>query len=119
MSNLLKKVVMNFVVKPMRPIAKWYFRLSPNMITCQEFNDFIFDYTEGLLSEDQIKRFERHMKFCPACRNFLKTYIATYKAGKVILPYNDVAVPSTIPKELLDAIGDLREAHTKHHARDV
>lgn len=119
MSNLFKKLLMNTVIKPMRPIAKWYFRLSPTMITCQEFNDFIFNYTEGLLSESQTARFERHMKYCPSCRNFLKTYIATYKAGKVILPYNDLTVPNTIPKELLDAISDLGETHTKLHSRDI
>lgn len=119
MSNRFKKALMNLVIKPMRPIAKWYFRASPNMITCKEFNDFIFDYTEGLLSENQTKLFERHMKFCPSCRNFLKTYIATYKAGKAILPYDDLVVPNTIPKDLLDAISDLGDTHSKHSAGDI
>jgi len=97
---------MNLIIKPMQPIAGWYFRVSPNMITCQEFNNFIFNYTEGLLSENQTKLFERHMKFCPACRNFLKTYIATYKAGKVLFPYNDLDVPNIVPTDLLKAISD-------------
>jgi len=106
MSYLLKKTLMNLIIKPMQPIAGWYFRVSPNMITCQEFNNFIFNYTEGLLSENQTKLFERHMKFCPACRNFLKTYIATYKAGKVLFPYNDLDVPNIVPTDLLKAISD-------------
>ena len=109
MSYVFKKTMMNLVIKPTQPIAGWYFRASPNMITCKEFNNFIFNYTEGLLSEDQTKLFERHMKFCPTCRNFLKSYIAAYKAGKVLLPYKDLDVPSIVPKDLLEAISHSTE----------
>jgi len=91
-------------MKPMMPIGAWYLRVSPRMITCKEFNEFIFDYTEGLLSDKQLKLFERHMKVCPMCRNFLKTYIAGYSAGNASFPYSDIEVPKTVPQELLDAI---------------
>ena len=119
MSHAFKKTLMNLVIKPMQPIAGWYFRVSPNMITCQEFNDFIFNYTEGLLSENQTNRFERHMAFCPTCRNFLKSYIAAYKAGKLLLPYNDLDVPSVVPKDLLEAINSSTKENTEYPRRDV
>lgn len=81
------------------------------MITCREFNDFIFDYVEGTLSEEQLVLFKRHMRICPMCRNFLKTYIATYKAKGEILPYDDVSVPNEVPKDLVDAILDVRRSN--------
>jgi len=104
MSNLLKIIKIEEIMKPMRPIGAWYLRVSPRMITCKEFNAFIFDYTEGLLNDKQLKLFERHMKVCPMCRNFLKTYIAGYSAGKASFPFSDVDVPNTVPQELIDAI---------------
>jgi len=96
-------------MRPIMPIGGWYLRVSPRMITCREFNSFIFDYTEGLLSDKQLKLFERHMKVCPMCRNFLKTYIAGYKAGNTSFPYSDLDVPSTVPQDLLDAIIDVSD----------
>jgi len=103
-SNLLKIIRIEKIMKPIMPIGGWYLRVSPSMITCKEFNAFIFDYTEGLLNDEQSTLFERHMKVCPMCRNFLKTYIAAYKAGNASLPYSDLEVPSIVPQDLLDAI---------------
>ena len=105
----LKRVDLTPIMKLMMPIGSWYLRVSPRMITCREFNDFIFDYTEGLLSEKQITLFERHMKVCPMCRNFLKTYVATFKTGKAFFPYSDQEVPNTVPADLLDAITDVSD----------
>lgn len=91
-------------MKPIMPIGSWYLRTSSRMITCREFNEFIFDYTEGLLSDQQVALFERHMKLCPMCRNFMKTYVATFKAGKAFFPYDDNEVSSEVPEGLLNAI---------------
>lgn len=44
------------------------------------------------------------MRVCPMCRNFLKTYIAAYKAESHILPYDDLDVPDSVPQDLIDAI---------------
>ena len=78
------------------------------MITCREFNDFIYDYVDITLSEKQTVLFERHMRICPMCRNFLKTYIATYKAVGQILPFDDRVVPDEVPQDLIDAILEVR-----------
>lgn len=93
----------------MKPLGSWYLRVSPRMITCREFNDFVIDYTENLLSDKQVLLFERHMKVCPMCRNFMKTYIATIKAGEAFFPYNDTQVPSEVPEDLLNAIRDVSD----------
>lgn len=80
------------------------------MITCREFNDFIMEYVEGTLTEDQKTLFNRHMRVCPMCRNFLKTYIATYKAKGDIFPYEDIDVPDVIPQDLIDAILEVKQS---------
>lgn len=103
-SNIFKIIKIETIMKPIMPIGGWYLRVSRRMITCREFNAFIFDYTEGLLSEQQSKIFERHMRICPMCRNFLKTYVAGYKAGKTSSPYCDLELPNEVPQDLLDAI---------------
>lgn len=105
----LKKMNIELAMKAMMPISSWYISVSRRMITCQQFNDFIFDYTEELLTPEQVKLFERHMKVCPICRNFLKTYVAAFKTGKAFFPYSDQAVPDTVPEDLLEAIADVSE----------
>ena len=95
-------------MKPMMPMLGWYFRVSPRMITCKEFNDFIYDYVEENLTPEQNILFKRHMKVCPMCRNFLRTYLATYNAKDELLPYSDLDVPASVPQDLIDAILDVR-----------
>ena len=106
----LKYMKLDALVRPIKPIGAWYLRVSPRMITCREFNDFIIDYTEGNLTEEQSILFKRHMRVCPMCRNFLRTYIATYKAADRILPYDDTEVPSEVPQDLIDAILDIKQS---------
>lgn len=96
-------------MKPVLPIGGWYLRVSSRMITCREFNDFIFDYTEGLLTDQQTKLFESHMRVCPMCRDFLKTYIAAYKAAKHSFADSALEVPSTVPQDLLNAIASVSD----------
>lgn len=94
------------LVKPMLPIWSWYMRVSPRMINCREFNESIFDYTEDLLGDQETTLFERHMTVCPVCRNFMKTYTATFKTGKEFFPYENEEISSEMPKDLLNAIQD-------------
>ena len=101
-------------LKPMMPLGAWYLRSSPRMITCREFNDFIFDYTEGRLTKKQEKLFKLHMKLCPMCRNFLKSYMTAIKAGKEIFPFSDMEVPADVPADLLEAIRDVSDNKEGH-----
>ena len=108
MSNsILKLMKIKKLIAPIMPLGSWCLRMSPRMITCREFNDFVFDYTEGLLTDEQLKLFERHMKVCPICRNFMKAYEATLKAGEAFFPYSDEKIPDIVPEDLLNAISDV------------
>lgn len=106
-TRILRQAKIEKLMTPIMPIGSWYMRVSPRMITCQEFNEFIFDYTEGQLTDAQVTLFERHMKVCPTCRNFMKTYQAAFKVGKVMFPYSDKKTPDEVPSDLLDAIRDV------------
>lgn len=110
MNRMLKRIDLKRLVKPVMPFTAWYLRVSPRMISCKEFNDFIFDYTEGLLTRKQTKLFDRHMRVCPMCRNFMKTYVATYKAGKAFFPYSDEELPQSVPEDLLTAIREVSDS---------
>lgn len=109
MSRMLKQIDLKRLVKPIMPFTSWYMRVSPRMITCKEFNAFIFDYSECLLTEKQVKLFDRHMRLCPICRTFMETYVATYKAGKAFFPYSDEELPQSVPEDLLVAIRDVSD----------
>ena len=106
--RVLKYLRLELLMRPLKPIFGWYMRVSPRMITCREFNDVMYDYIGGNLSEKQVILIQRHTRFCPLCRNFLKTYVAAYKAESHILPYEDIVVPDTVPQDLIDAILDVK-----------
>jgi len=102
--DMLKFLRLDLIMRPIMPLGGWYLRVSPRMISCREFNDFVYDYVEGDLTDKQLKLFERHMRVCPMCRQYLKTYIASYKASTSILPYEDIELPASVPNELIKAI---------------
>ena len=107
--HALKRLGRAVIIKPLLPLAGWYFRVSPRMITCRQLNDLIYDHTEGNLSEKQTALFDRHIHVCPMCRNFYKTYMATYKAKSHISPHSNLDVLSEVPQNLINAIDDIRD----------
>lgn len=106
-SRALKYLRLDVMMRSINPLGGWYLRTSSRMITCREFNDFIYDYVEETLTEKQMILFTRHMRVCPMCRSFLKTYVAAYKANSYVLPYDDIDVPDSVPQDLIDAILDV------------
>ncbi|MEP6342432.1 MAG: zf-HC2 domain-containing protein [Maricaulaceae bacterium] len=109
MRNAFKILRLDILLRPIMLIRALYFRLSPWMITCREFDQSIYDYLEGDLSKPQLSAFNRHKRACPICRNFLKTYSATHKATEQITPYSDLIVDETAPQELVKAILDVKQ----------
>lgn len=103
-SHALKRLRRAVIINPILSLAGWYFRLNPRMITCRKLNDLIYDHIEGDLTDKQTVLFERHIRVCPMCRNFYKTYKATYEAKSHISPYSKLDVPSAVPQNLIDAI---------------
>ena len=73
-------------------------------MTCREFVEFLVDYLEGALSDQERRVFDEHLAICPSCVNYLASYRETVQLGKAALRAEDDAVPSSVPEELVQAI---------------
>jgi len=45
--------------------------------TCKQMTDLVFDYLNDKLNPSIKRDFERHLRICPDCVNFLNTYKKT------------------------------------------
>lgn len=41
-------------------------------MTCQELVELVTDYLEGIVSDDEVARLERHLCDCPGCRAYIE-----------------------------------------------
>lgn len=70
-------------------------------MTCREFIQFLLEYRDGLLGDQERGRFDAHLEKCPACRSYLDTYGRTIELARAT---SDDAVPDDVPAELVEAI---------------
>ncbi len=75
-----------------------------NTLTCREFVEFLADYLEGRLPEDQLARFNGHLAACPSCVSYARSYKDTVRLGKSVLPRREEPVPGDVPEDLVQAI---------------
>ncbi|MEP5729502.1 MAG: zf-HC2 domain-containing protein [Sulfitobacter sp.] len=75
----------------------------PGMITCEVFESFILAYLEDELSPDQRRVFERHLKVCRSCRQYLADYRMTLAATQSLSVDDKVALEN-VPEDLITAI---------------
>jgi anti-sigma factor RsiW len=72
-------------------------------MTCREFLDFIMDYLDGTLPDEEQRPFQAHLAVCPDCERYLSQYRVTATAGRAALdPEGDV--PDDVPEELVRAV---------------
>jgi anti-sigma factor RsiW len=50
--------------------------------TCEEVEQFAYDFLEGTLDSPTLKAVERHLKACKNCQRFMKAYRKTAALGK-------------------------------------
>ena len=81
-------------------------RYIPGMITCSEFEQFIDDYLDNELTPKEAATFERHLKLCRECREYLQAYQNAIALGKTVFAENsdDLPIPQEVPSDLLQAI---------------
>jgi len=86
------------------------YQFLPGMITCREFETFIIEYFEGDLSEEQANVFERHLKVCRECREYLAAYKRTVEitASGSFVSYQSPS--ENMPEDLITAIQHARQA---------
>ena len=73
-------------------------------MTCQELADFILDFVEGRLPEDQAKVFEEHLSVCPSCIAYIKSYKSTCEILEDLGCCSREETPKEVPEELVKAI---------------
>jgi hypothetical protein len=54
--------------------------------TCKEITDLIFGYVNGRLAPRVKRDFQRHLRICPDCVNFLNTYKKTVATSRSLRP---------------------------------
>jgi anti-sigma factor RsiW len=75
----------------------------PRELRCKELVEVITDYFEGRLSEEDRRRFDRHLLGCEGCRNYVEQMRETIRlVGKIA--ENDVPVDAR--EHLLAAFRD-------------
>jgi anti-sigma factor RsiW len=75
-----------------------------DMLTCREFVEFLAEYLDGQLPQDQLARFNDHLARCPSCVSYTRSYQDTLRLGKSVLSPRQEPVPDDVPEDLVQAI---------------
>jgi hypothetical protein len=67
--------------------------------TCREITDLILEYLNDTLSPSVKRDFERHLRICPDCVNFLNTYKKTVATSASLRPE---AMPAKVRGYILE-----------------
>jgi anti-sigma factor RsiW len=73
-------------------------------VTCQEIADFLMDYLDGALPEEQRTVFDEHLRECPDCVAYLQSYEMTVKAVQSTRIATEDLRQDEIPEDLVRAI---------------
>jgi len=76
-------------------------------LSCRELVEFLDDYVEDRLPAERLAVFERHIRVCGDCKDFIAGYRLAQRAVCVTLA-DQVVVP--LPEELVRAILAARKA---------
>jgi anti-sigma factor RsiW len=66
-------------------------------MTCRELANLLIDYVSGELTPEHRERLDHHLKLCPPCVTYVKTYTLTIKLTRQ-LP------DSPLPPQLVDKL---------------
>ena len=80
------------------------FRNIHGMLSCGEFEDFIQVYIDGELDAATRATFERHIRLCRECREYLAAYQRAVEVGSSVLQDRKESVPADVPEDLIRAI---------------
>jgi anti-sigma factor RsiW len=62
-------------------------------VSCQEIVEMVTDYVEGVMPEDERRRFEAHLSICPGCVTYVEQIRETIRATGEI-PREETLTPS-------------------------
>jgi anti-sigma factor RsiW len=78
-------------------------------MTCREFIEFLHEFLDGSLAPSQRAVFEHHLRICPSCVAYLRTYEKTIELEREALLEEPGA---DMPEALVSAILSAREQRT-------
>jgi hypothetical protein len=96
----------------MSMIQKLNFRKQKETITCKEAAKMVIPYIEDKLSNQELRRFIKHIEECTECREELETYYIVYK-GLMQLDEKE-----ELPMNIIEALNEDLESST-HHLRNM
>lgn len=82
--------------------------MSCQGLSCREICAFLCEYLEGELPADRLRVFEAHLRECPPCEQYLKTYKQTILLSKKCM-CPGATKPPPCPEDLVKAI--MRSIH--------
>ena len=65
-------------------MMKWMFRMM-GIPTCEDLDQFSYDFLEGHLDLKTTRKVERHLKACKNCQKFMVSYRKLRALGKMPL----------------------------------
>lgn len=100
-------------MKHQNRLIRWFkgfmFKNTYGMISCREFEDFILDYLDDNLPAQQRSRFERHIRICRECQQYLQGYQRTLEISQAAFSAPDAKLPDEVPEDLIKAILKARD----------
>jgi len=79
------------------------------MITCEQVDNFLYDYHEGCLSSVESFKFKLHLSMCSECKKYVHDYKQTLH--KIKNNYNSISSTDKIPEELVQTILNIRKTN--------
>lgn len=74
----------------------------PGMLTCEEVDNFLYDFHEGQLSSAEKIKFKLHLSMCPECKAYVRGYINTIRTSQA--GFTKAEPIESIPEDLIRAI---------------
>jgi anti-sigma factor RsiW len=93
-------------MKPWILVKTWVLRWMHGALLCSQVDARLDDYREDRLDPIERKRFERHMRFCRPCRDYLEAYGKTVALTRALAQSADeaeVRLPASISEAILSA----------------
>ena len=75
-------------------MKRMMFRSIHGMMSCREFEEFLQSYIDGELDESTCSVFERHIRFCRECREYLAAYRRAIEVGVAVMNHPDDEIPT-------------------------
>jgi len=74
----------------------------PGMLTCEEVDNFLYDFHEGQLSYAEKIKFKLHLSMCSKCKAYVQGYKNTIRISKDGVTKSNLV--EHVPEELIDVI---------------